>query len=535
MDSTFGCAKADKVDLVRHLSPVIGVGDEEDTVAELVEWPRLKGSRVEYPTGSSRFREFCKAKSSIDGIWGHGFGYRGNFFRTCSVSQGGDCLNLLPDLAKEKKCRRLGDEVSLEYVQGVVKDSRTDGFCCYLAQFDYGLTLPLSNLAKSVMNMIGAFPAQLNCNFWEVTLVCETLNERWAASGSERRITAKDFLEYYAVKYATTTDGAYLSSSSSKPCFFDLSSAGRVWNDNLLWVSGECLQRSDEAPLKLNNKTITKGINCKVSRKESFIDVVAREGTELEAVIKELKISRFKRVASKNDKVRRSQAKRRMAAKTLDSMEEKLSTPELNIPLKLARPNKMPYGPVDMATVSSTVLQNLAKRKAVVLEERYKIAEGADLRPHFEAEAGLLEEQCRAKAREKIVAVMDDELKKFSRALRGVQLGFQDRLIELEKRISQLEGEKNHLEENLTPKREAFQLELEKEREAAAIKLKEVRAKSVAEAKRLVTASATSRSNLTGKLYQLRYTKAEIMAFSEGNYEEKDIMDEEEVEERRMV
>ncbi|KAF6141081.1 hypothetical protein GIB67_006526 [Kingdonia uniflora] len=411
MVMTSGCAKADEVDLVGYLSSVIGVGDKEDTVAELVEWPCLKGSRVDYLTGYSRFREF--------------------------------------------------------------------------SQFDYRLTLPLSNLAKSVMNMIGVCPAQLNCNFWEVILVCETLNERWATSGSERRITAKDFLEYYAVKYVTATDGAYLSSSSSRPYFFDLSSAGRVWNDNLLWVSGECLQRSDEEPLELNNRTITKGINCKVLRKESFIDVVAREGTELEAVLKELEISRFKRVVSKDD--------------------------------KLARLNKMPDGPVDMATVSSTVVRNLVKRKAikrgvasrivtsesvddsskrkkvtfptksqVVLEESDKITEGADLRPHFEVEVGLLEEQCRVKAREKMVVVMDDDFKK---------------------------------------------LELEKERKAVALKLKEVRAESVPEAERLVTASATSRNNLAGKLYQLRYTKAEIMAFSEGNYEEKEITDEEEVEE----
>ncbi|KAF6138563.1 hypothetical protein GIB67_032457, partial [Kingdonia uniflora] len=228
-------------------------------------------------------------------------------------------------------------------------------------------------------------------------------------------------------------------------------------------------------------------------------------------------------------------------------MEEKLSTPELNVPLKLARLNEMPNGPVDMATVSSTIVRNLAKRKAikrgaasrfvmsdsvddsskrrkvisptksqVVLEETDKIAEGADLRPYFEVEASLLEEQCRAKAREKMVAVMDDKS------------------IELEKRISQLEGEKNQLEENLTREREAFQLELENEREAATLKLKEVRAKSTAEAERLVTASATSQNNLAGKLYQLRYTKAEIMAFSEGNYEEKEIMDEEEVEEMEV-
>ncbi|KAF6171618.1 hypothetical protein GIB67_030384 [Kingdonia uniflora] len=424
-----------------------------------------------------------------------------------SVSHGGDYLYLLPDLAKEKKYRRCGDEVYLEYVYGVVKDSRTDGFCCYLAQFDYGLTLPLSNFAKSVINMIGACPTQLNCNFWEVILVYETLNERWAASGSEKRITTKDFLKYYTVKYVTATDSAYLSSSSSRPFFFDLSSAGRVWNHNLLWVSSEYLY--------LTLPIFYTRINCKVSRKESFIDTVTREDTELEAVLKELEISRFKREASKDDKVRRSQAKRRMAAKASGSMEEKLSTPELNAPLKLMWLNEMPDGPVDMATVSGIVVRSLAKRKVVkrgaasrsitsdsvddsskrrkvtsptksqvVLEESDKIAEGADLKPHFEVEAGLLEEQCQAKAREKMDAVMDDEFKK---------------------------------------------LELEKEREAAALKLKEVRAESVAKAERLVTAFATSRNSLTGKLYQLRYTKAEIMAFSEGNYEGKEIMDEEEV------
>ncbi|KAF6136807.1 hypothetical protein GIB67_030092 [Kingdonia uniflora] len=392
MASISGCAKADEADLVGNLTPVIGVGDEEDTVAELIEWPRLKGARVEYPTGSSRFREF--------------------------------------------------------------------------SQFDNGLTLPLSNLAKNPMNMIGACPAQSNYNFWEVILVCETLNRRWAASGSESRITAKDFMEYYAVKYVTTTDG----------------------------------------------------INSKVLRKETFIDVIAREGNEPEAVLKDLEISRFKRVANKDD--------------------------------KLVRLNEILDGPVDMATVSSTVVWNLAKRKAVkrgaapysvtslsvddsskrrkvtsptklqeVLEESNKITEGEDLRPCFVVKAGLLVEQCRAKAREKMVAIMDDEFKK-------------DRSMELEKRISQLEGEKNQLEENLTRERGAFQLEREKEREVIALKLKEVRAEREAEVKRLVTVSAISRNNLAGKLYQLRYTKAEIMAFSKGNYVEMKIMDEEEVEEK---
>ncbi|KAF6175842.1 hypothetical protein GIB67_003330 [Kingdonia uniflora] len=334
MVSTSGCAKADELDLIEHFSLVIEVGDEVDIVADLVEWPRLKGSRVEYPTGSSRFRELCKAKSSIDGILEHAYGYR--------------------------------------------------------VQFDYGLTLPLSNLAKSVMNMIGACLAQLNCNFWEVILVCETHNERWAASGSERRITAKDFLEYYAVKYVTTTDG----------------------------------------------------ISYKVSRKESFIDAVAREGIELESVLKELEISRFKRVASKDDKVRRSQAKWRMAGKTLEPYEEEGHK----------------RGASSRSVTSDSVDDSSKKRKVtsptksqVVLEESDKIAEGADLKPRFEVETGFLEEQRQAKAREKMVAVVDDEFKKLN--------------------------------------------------------------------------------NLAGKLYQQRYTKAEILAYSKGNYEEEEIMDEEEIEE----
>ncbi|KAF6174976.1 hypothetical protein GIB67_026464 [Kingdonia uniflora] len=264
--------------------------------------------------------------------------------------------------------------------------------------------------------------------------------------------------------------------------------------------------------------------------KNPFIDYAAKEGTEHEAVLKKLGINRFKRVASKDDKVRRSQAKRRMAGKTAGSMEENMLTPELNTPLKLARLKSMPDGPVDMATVISIVIRNLAKRKAVkrgvasrsatldsvddsskkrkvtppaklqvVLEESVKITEGADLRPRFEVETGLMEEQCRAKAREKGVTVVEDEFKKF--------------------------------EESLTLEREDYQLELEKEREAAALKLKEVRTESIAEAERLVSASTTSRNNLAGKLSQLRYTKAEILAFSIGNYEEKEIMDEEEDEE----
>ncbi|KAF6174685.1 hypothetical protein GIB67_008740 [Kingdonia uniflora] len=342
MASISGCAKADEADLVENLTTVTGVGDEEDTVAELIEWPRLKDACVEYPIGSSQFREFYKAKSSIDGIWGNAFGYR-------------------------------------------------------------------------------------------------------------------------------ATDGAHLSSSSSRTYFFDLSSAGRVWNDNLLWVSGEYLQRSNEESLELNNRTITKGINCKVSRKESFIDIVAREDNELKAVLKELEISRFKRVASKDDKVRRSQAKRRLARKTLGSMEEKLSTPELNTPLKLARLNEIPDGPVDMATISSIVVRNLAKRKVVKrgVAPRSVTSASVDDNSKSTKVDGAGKDDLPARGGEKLVGREPDSGERSFRVGAGERKG------------------------SCCPKAEGR------------------------------------------KLYQLRYTKAKIMAFSEGNYEEMEIIDEEEVEERK--
>ncbi|KAF6163236.1 hypothetical protein GIB67_025100 [Kingdonia uniflora] len=253
---------------------------------------------------------------------------------------------------------------------------------------------------------------------------------------------------------------------------------------------------------------------------------------------------RFKRVASKDDKVRRSQAKRRLAGKTPGSMEEKLSTPELNTPLKLARLNEIPDGPMDMVTVSSTVVRNLVKRKAVkrgdaprsitsvsvndsskrrkvtsptksqeVLKESDKIAEVADLRPRFEVEAGLLEEQCRAKAREKMVVIMDDEFKKVDGA------GKED---------LPARGGKKPVGREPDSGEGSFPVGAGERKGSCCPKAEGSWVESEAKVEQLVIASAISQNNLAGKFYQLRYTKAKIMAFSEGNYEEMEIMDEKE-------
>ncbi|KAF6157252.1 hypothetical protein GIB67_041713, partial [Kingdonia uniflora] len=43
---------------------------------------------------------------------------------------------------------------------------------------------------------------------------------------------------------------AYFFASLTRPRFFNLNSAGRPWNDNVIWVKGDCLQRDGEEPIK---------------------------------------------------------------------------------------------------------------------------------------------------------------------------------------------------------------------------------------------------------------------------------------------
>ncbi|KAF6148610.1 hypothetical protein GIB67_042569, partial [Kingdonia uniflora] len=58
--------------------------------------------------------------------------------------------------------------------------------------------------------------------------------------------------------------------------------------------------------------TVTGDVVLKVIRKESLLDTVAQEGTELEAVLKELSISRKKRANSRSEKDQKSQSTRLM-------------------------------------------------------------------------------------------------------------------------------------------------------------------------------------------------------------------------------
>ncbi|KAF6167627.1 hypothetical protein GIB67_031210, partial [Kingdonia uniflora] len=49
---------------------------------------------------------------------------------------------------------------------------------------------------------------------------------------------------------------AYFFTSSTRPRFLDLNSVGRPWNDNVIWVNGDYLQRDDEEPMELMFRTI---------------------------------------------------------------------------------------------------------------------------------------------------------------------------------------------------------------------------------------------------------------------------------------
>ncbi|KAF6141124.1 hypothetical protein GIB67_006569 [Kingdonia uniflora] len=61
--------------------------------------------------------------------------------------------------------------------------------------------------------------------------------------------------------------------------------AGRIWNDNIIWVKGNFLQRDDEELLDLRFRSVKQSVKSTVERKESLLDEVIEEETELELVM----------------------------------------------------------------------------------------------------------------------------------------------------------------------------------------------------------------------------------------------------------
>ncbi|KAF6170977.1 hypothetical protein GIB67_014794 [Kingdonia uniflora] len=166
--------------------------------------------------------------------------------------------------------KSIDESISLEYFDGDEQSYLLEGFLYYLSQLEYRLSLPLTNLVKGIMNAIGVYPVQLNGNMWE----------------------------FYGVKNYKASGGSYFRASASQRRFFDLNSTGQTWNDNVIWVKGNCLQRDDEEPLDLRFRIVKQ---------------IAKEETELKFVLEGIGLSRKNRVDSRSKKVRKAQSTRSMA------------------------------------------------------------------------------------------------------------------------------------------------------------------------------------------------------------------------------
>ncbi|KAF6145558.1 hypothetical protein GIB67_037591, partial [Kingdonia uniflora] len=255
-------------------------------------WSKELGSSVDEVFTSGRTNEF---DSGGEGGLEKFSGFPGRQFRDCTVAEGEEYFFLLADLEVVKRDRGIDEWISLEYFDGDVWSDLSEGFLYYLSQLENGLSIPLTNLAKGVMNAIGACPVQMNENMWEVITVCDHLNDRWEKEKNVRRITPEDVLQFYEVKNFKASGGSYFCASVTRHHFFDLNLTGRTWNDNIVWVKGNCLQR---------------GMKSTVKRKESLLDEVAEEETELEPVLGEPDMSIKKRVESKSKKIAKAQLTR---------------------------------------------------------------------------------------------------------------------------------------------------------------------------------------------------------------------------------
>ncbi|KAF6163348.1 hypothetical protein GIB67_025212 [Kingdonia uniflora] len=107
-----------------------------------------------------------------------------------------------------------------------------------------------------------------------------------------RKITPEDVLQFYGVKNYKASGGSYFCASATQCRFFYLNSAGRTWNDNVIWV---------------------KGVKSLVARIESLLDEVAKDKAELKFVLEGLSLSRKKRVNSRSKKVQKTLSTRSMA------------------------------------------------------------------------------------------------------------------------------------------------------------------------------------------------------------------------------
>ncbi|KAF6162717.1 hypothetical protein GIB67_022376 [Kingdonia uniflora] len=178
---------------------------------------------------------------------------------------------------------------------------------------------------------------------------------------------------------------------------------GRTWNEDVIWVKGNCIQRDDEKLLDLRFRSVKQSVKSTVEWKKSLLDEVEEEETELELVLGELGLSKKKRVESRLKKVVKAQFTRSM----IDVDERKRQTSGEEIKMAL---------PASGTTVSGEVTQGKRRRVKPLGDSREKVVE------------------------ERSASV--DDLKEVARLVKGIWLG-------IEEQESNLKKAKNELEKNL--------------------------------------------------------------------------------------
>ncbi|KAF6165590.1 hypothetical protein GIB67_021860, partial [Kingdonia uniflora] len=119
------------------------------------------------------------------------------------------------------------------------------------------------------------------------TLVKDRVRDSYVVIGDKRLKRVKDF-ESRRWLYSSVVRGKLDSTADSHSD----TEACRTWYDYIIWVKGNCLQRDDEEPLDLQFRSVKQSVQSTVERKESLLDEVAVEETELELVLEGLSLNR---------------------------------------------------------------------------------------------------------------------------------------------------------------------------------------------------------------------------------------------------
>ncbi|KAF6146608.1 hypothetical protein GIB67_008894 [Kingdonia uniflora] len=229
---------------------------------------------------------------------------------------------------------------------------------------------------------------------------------------------------------------------------------GQTWNDNIIRVKGNCLQRDDEEPLDLPFRAINQSVKSKVERKESLLDEVAEEETELELVLEGLGLSRKKRVDSRSNKVRKAQSTRSMAG--VDEGKKQVSGEEAQtnfsktfgtgssaqpnhvkpskIALKYLKKRMLKALPASSTTRSGEVVKDKRRRVEPSGESGEKVAEGR---------SATMDDLKEVEERARLAALYgeEDTRKMVARLVKGIWLGIEEKNSELKKANVELENE----------------------------------------------------------------------------------------------